>query len=225
MDLNPVGNAGLMPNVANLPTSPNSLRPGQSISDLTFLSGISQRFIRITMNPISNQNIGGRLLDPGQSPGSISIVNRHALAIWTAGDVDQNYIQHIQPGGQSDDPDVGALQIIMTRASSAPNVDISGWTDGAFNPAMRLTNQGTGDGLSIETIDGGIPLVLSQDTPILTNFFPVIKSGFGSTVVIYFGNQNDPNGVLFGSTGDVCLNASATGQIAYCEGGSVWTYA
>lgn len=216
MDLNPVGNIGLVPDNANGPVSPSAFRPGQAVSDLTFVSGYSQRRIRITMNPFDT---------PVQAAGSIAIINRDNVIIWSTGDVDFNFIEHIQPELNEIGIVPGALQVITTApTTSGPTIDFSVWTDGGFNPGVRIVNQGNAIGLSIES-NGDVPLALANTAAILTDFYPMIKSTFGSSVVIYFGDGTDPTGVLSGSSGDVCLNASATGQIAYCSGGTVWTFA
>lgn len=66
LDNSPIGNAGLLPNRANLPASPSNFLSGQTVSSLIFQSGYSQRRIRITMDPADN---------PEQGSGSIAIIN------------------------------------------------------------------------------------------------------------------------------------------------------
>jgi hypothetical protein len=64
---------------------------------------------------------------------------------------------------------------------------------------------------------GAIPLSVQQDALISTNFKLVAQL---AGINIYVSNQNDPNGALTAPEGSLCLNVSATGQIAYNNNGT-----
>lgn len=61
------------------------------------------------------------------------------------------------------------------------------------------------------------------DCPVGTNFYKIMSFG-GSTAAeldIYAGNNADPNGVLSGGIGDICI--STNGGIYICQNGTIWT--
>lgn len=211
-DLNPPSNIGIVYQNANDPNTPGSFAPGQAISDLTFVSGYSQRRIRITMNPGEN---------PKQSAGSIAIINKDNAIIVSFGDVENTAfsIGLIQP-----QTDTTALFI---RAASglvynSIMMELSIEDSGSAGDNLVIHNAGSGQGVFVET-NGGLPLNLLQDAVVSTNFKSYIGLGIGGTLnTVFQSDGTDPNGVLTGNQGDVCLNASGTGIIKYCSGGTVW---
>jgi hypothetical protein len=216
MDLNPKSNSSIVYNPANSPTNPGSLFPGQSISDLTFVSGYSQRRIRITMNPIDN---------PFQTAGSIAVIDEFGTIIWTAGDeptdiplinryISGIFLQDDRIGQFIEGPDLGTVyNSALLGVSLTASLSSTGWA-GYFSSSA---NQHVVD---IVKIAGSYsPLGLSNDVTEWTHFKKMIDLE-GNT--IYVGDGHDPNGVLSGNKGDICLDSSATGQMAYCTGTTNW---
>jgi len=64
---------------------------------------------------------------------------------------------------------------------------------------------------------GAIPLFVQQDAVVSTNFKLVAQLG---GINIYISDQTSPNTALTAPEGSICLNASATGQIAYNNDGA-----
>lgn len=64
---------------------------------------------------------------------------------------------------------------------------------------------------------GAIPLFVQQDALVSTNFKLVAQF---AGINVYISNQNSPNTALSAPEGSICLNASATGQIAYNNDGA-----
>lgn len=64
---------------------------------------------------------------------------------------------------------------------------------------------------------GTTPLTIVQDAPTSTNFKKI--ADFGG-IGVYISDQTSPNGALTAAEGSICLNASATGQIAYNNDGA-----
>lgn len=104
---------------------------------------------------------------------------------------------------------------IMNRGTTqSPNFipEKSGW---------KLNSDG-----SVE-INGSFPLKaaleMGQANLTITNFKKWITEP-NSDITIWISDGTTPNGNLTGVKGDICLNSSATGQIAYCTAdGTTWT--
>lgn len=218
-DLNPQANKDIVWNSAKRPQNPGSFLPGQAISDLTFVSGYSQRRIRITMNPQDN---------PDQNPGSIAIINEAGDIIWSTGDEVQTAIEFIQ--AQSD---ITSLKIIPQVVTSADTVDIEIVFPGSTADGINILNSGSGDGIDIETTSGrgisivttggGWPIVTDDQDAAIAPFDRVLLTAGGAGPVVVTSNGTTPNGVLTAPKGSICFNASATGQIAYnTTGAAVW---
>ncbi len=216
----PESNPGLIYQPANQPVSPGPLQPGQTISSLTFQSGIAQRRIRITMNPVPAQ----ANLDPGQSPGSIGIIDGSQNMIWVAGDTEQGGIQFITP----DQPDQNALVILTSQAATANLVVIDIQNPASSATAMTIGVQGSGDGLAITMANASgsaIPLRLTNTTAVATHFTPVQTNQgvLGGTSTFWQSDGTTPNGALNGTQGDICFRGPG-GQPFYCSitGSNVW---
>lgn len=67
------------------------------------------------------------------------------------------------------------------------------------------------------TSAGAVPLNITQSGVVSTNF-KLLASLAG--INIYISDQTTPNSVLTAPEGSICLNASATGQIAYNNNGT-----
>lgn len=67
------------------------------------------------------------------------------------------------------------------------------------------------------TSAGAVPLNVTQSGVVSTNFKLVLAL---AGINIYISDQTSPNGVLTAPEGSLCLNASATGQIAYNNNGT-----
>ncbi len=68
---------------------------------------------------------------------------------------------------------------------------------------------------------GAVPLQITQDAVISTNFKLVIQFG---TIAIYTSNETSPNTALTAAKGSICLNGSATGQAFWnTDGSTAWT--
>lgn len=67
------------------------------------------------------------------------------------------------------------------------------------------------------TSAGAVPLNVTQSGVVSTNFKLVAAL---AGINIYISDQTTPNGALSAPEGSICLNASATGQIAYNNNGT-----
>jgi len=215
-DRSPQGNQGLVPNTAKLPSNPGNILPGQTIASLTFQSGISQRRIRITMDPATA---------PFQTPGSIAIIDEAGNIIWSSGDTDNasGAIQFIQP----DDPALSSLVIIsgsgLAQTSDQLIVEIQNSSSTATG--IHSSVAGSGDAINAQHNAGlGYPLRLVSVVTFNDHFSQMVAvQGFPGSSHIWVSDGTNPNGTLSGAKGDICLNSSATGQMAYCTGTTNWT--
>lgn len=217
-DKNPKGNDDIVWNSAKRPQNPGTFLPGQAISDLTFMSGYSQRRIRITMNPGDN---------PVQDPGSIAIMNENGDILWSAGDAQNNAINFVRP-----QTDITGILIIPQVETTAPMERIDIGFPASSSDGLQINNQGTGRGIDIETTtgdgiriltDGGWPLSIRDANPVGGVFERSIKFTNGAGPVLIVSDGTDPNGVLTAPIGSVCLNTSVTGQMSYnTDGGTTW---
>lgn len=67
------------------------------------------------------------------------------------------------------------------------------------------------------TSAGAVPLTIAQSGVVSTNF--KLIADFGG-INVYISDQTSPNGALTAPEGSICLNVSATGQIAYNNNGT-----
>ncbi len=107
--------------------------------------------------------------------------------------------------------DIGDADALTT--GTAINV-VSNSTSTGTRSLVRVVNDNT-------AATGTTPLYLQQDAVTSTNFKLLLTLG---TFSIYTSDQTTPNAVLTATEGSICLNASATGQIAYNSNGTTgWT--
>jgi hypothetical protein len=66
---------------------------------------------------------------------------------------------------------------------------------------------------------GTYPLLLTQNAVTSTNFKKYVAL---DSRVIWVSDGTDPNGVLSGTIGDICLYATGTGGLKTCGGGTTW---
>lgn len=187
-DYNPKSNRGLVYQTANSPDNSGALLPGQSIADLTFVSGYSQRRIRITMNPGNN---------PEQTPGSIAIIDENNNIIASLGEVGV-----IGSGLQG-----APLFIRVFQDTNAINV--FGTAPGSNNAMVNI--------LQLEPNSNSVPLVIGQNGRNTEPFYRVqeLKSA-GRTINFYVSDDaSDPNGILTGRLGDICFGVGG-GAPSYC---------
>jgi hypothetical protein len=209
-DLNPASNTGIVYNPANTPSNPGAFISGQTISDLTFVSGYSQRRIRITMNPADN---------PVQVAGSIAIIDENNNIIFLAGEISSGVVQI--------SPVLNQTGLIVTgiHANSTTLAIIDNQNTSSTNTSLSVTNESSNASqaaILATSGHGNIPLMLVNSTATSTNFY---REASLNGVTIYKSNGTDPNGVLTGNKGDICLNCSGAGQITYNNNGSTaWTF-
>jgi hypothetical protein len=87
---------------------------------------------------------------------------------------------------------------------------VSNSTSTGTRSLVRVVNDNT-------AATGTTPLYVQQDAVTSTNFKLLLTLG---TFSIYTSDQTTPNGALSATEGSICLNASATGQIAYNNNGT-----
>lgn len=219
MDFSPPGNQNIVYNPANRPSQPGAFLPGQTISDLTFVSGYSQRRIRITMNPGDN---------PTQQAGSIAIINDAGDIFWIAGNNDDggvaDAIQVINPPA-----DKTGLQIIGADDATQPLVELQ-MPDPSTAVVMSVVqNSLTANAFQIFT-NGGYPFRTQDINPAGGTFARIgnfINGPVGSEIgqaFLLLSDGTNPNGIVDAPLGSICLRASGTGQIAYNNNdGTGWT--
>lgn len=195
-DLNPPSNLGLVYQTANDPTKSASLLPGQTIADLTFVSGYSQRRIRITMNPADT---------PPQTAGSIAIIDENNVIIASLG----------VTGGAGTNLQGGVLYLNPQTNNNAINV--FGTLPNATNALVNI--------LQLQSNSTAVPLVLGQNGAVTPPFYLVQQiKGPTRTISFYISDDgSDPNGLLTGQLGDICYGVGG-GIPSYCavNNSTVW---
>jgi len=189
MDLNPVSEK-IIYNSAKRPTQGGSLLPGQTIADLTFVSGYSQRRIRITMNPVDN---------PVQNAGSIAIIDENgnfiAVLGFSSGSFGTPVLLIAPPKDQ-----IG-IQVIGADDTTADLVDLQ-LPDPSDAEAIRITQNGAGDGILINIgpagTGRGIVINLDNNSPGII----VTQSGIGNAVA---GQSTGGKGGDFTSVGNFAI--------------------
>lgn len=117
---------------------------------------------------------------------------------------------------------VAAAVTSATTTGSGVVVTASSLTTGAI--ARFVSDSADATARSLVTIVndntaavGAIPLFVQQDAVVSTNFKLVAQL---AGINIYISDQTSPNTALSAPEGSICLNASATGQIAYNNDGA-----
>ena len=246
------GLPGAIFNPVENPNNPSNLMPGQSISDLTFISGISQRFIRISMNPVTNQTN----FQVGQSAGTMIFVDASLNKNVSIGDVDDpsnpanvfigqqrpttralivtGPIQSTQGSRQTE---LALINDSNNPGANQPVLSVQGTSEVAGTPIVQILSAIFGGGagpkgppLQVEQqgLNNTYPTVLlTQESLISTKFqryFGLEKGqNSGNFLTIYISmDGTTPNANLSGNAGDICLNGPS-GQPFYCTGTTNWT--
>jgi len=188
---------------ANEPANYGALSSGQAVSDLTFVSGYSQRRIRITMNPQDN---------PVQNAGSIAIIDENGNFIFVAGFSSSSFgvpVVIIAPP-----IDTIGLQIIGVDNTTADLIDLQ-LPDPSDADALHITQSGSGDAIDIDmgpasTGDAiridiatgstarGIEVTLNNNQPGIS----VTQSGIGNGIA----SQSVGRAGVFNSIGNFALS-------------------
>ena len=198
MDANPTDNPGLVYDPAQSPVPPGALQPGQAIASLTFQSGYSQRRIRISMNPEQN---------PTQSPGSLAVISEDGQLIGSIGS-EVGSTGNNAPVLYGSDI-VGNSALVAERRSTVSSATNS--------VVLVIDNSSSTLGPEVTYVTLTIHNTHFSQYQGFSN--PLLNSGLVTS--IWVGDGTDPNGVLPGTAGDLCLNGAAN-KPAYCVGGTVW---
>lgn len=134
--------------------------------------------------------------------------------------------------------DSSALDPVTGIGDIALIVDVNQYSDGIYIRAesgangvpLTVTNLGvSGPGVSPKSTvainqngsgNTNVPVQIDNSNQISTDYKKYLGLGLNT---IFASDGTTPNGFLTGIAGDLCLNSSGTGQLAYCKGGTVWS--
>jgi hypothetical protein len=228
MNQSPSSNSGIVYQPANTPTNPGALKVARQTSEN----------IKFLAKDGGYVNIGTIDTSPATTAGSagIEIFGPNGDLIWFIGDAEPVALQISGAADRNTPIPLVSITDSSLQEDAALSIEVKNFSDGldiaveGSGVGLSVTNNGTGTNNLVEIINSNAsntnsPLEIGSNAVISSHFLKLLnlQSAGAHSIHLYTSDGTTPNLVLSGNVGDVCLWASATGQMARCTGTTNWT--